>query len=160
MLIYFDGSCGPGNPGGVVQYGFWESGPEGEVLHKDYGVAFSGGETSTNNVSEYMALGASLVYVLGKTNNVRLSDRTLIVRGDSQLVVNQFNGEWRVRKPNLRPIAAMVYIVRDQLIDRGWKITAEWVPGEDNKQADKLSRRAMNEMMMDRRPLTDKQNGA
>ena len=161
MIYYFDGACGPTNPGGVVQYGWHRLSEEDRRGDEQgYGVAFSSGPTSTNNIAEYIALGALLVHILAKTSSVRNVDRKLVVRGDSQLVVNQFNGEWRVRKSNLRPIAAMVYIVRDQLIDKGWTITAEWVAGYENKQADKLSRRAMNEMMMDRRPLTDKQNGA
>ena len=159
MLYYFDGACGPTNPGGVVQYGWHRDEAEDSTGdERGYGVAFSGGPVATNNIAEYTALASVLIHVLGKATRVPVADRQLIVRGDSQLAINQFNGEWRVRKGSLRPIAAIVHMLRDELHALGWEVTAEWVHGSKNVLADKLSRRALNETKMDRLPLTERQN--
>jgi ribonuclease HI len=159
VIYYFDGACGPTNPGGVVQYGWHRDVDEDKSGdERGYGVAFSGGPNATNNIAEYTAMASVLIHVLGKATRVPISDRTLIIRGDSQLAINQFNGEWRVRKGSLRPIAAIVYMLRNQLQELGWTVRAEWVHGSKNTLADKLSRRALNETKMDRHPLTERQN--
>ena len=158
MIYYFDGACGPTNPGGVVQYG-WHRAKEEDLKGNEqgYGIAFSGGPEATNNIAEYTALAALLTHILSKASRIPNAKRVLLLRGDSQLAINQFNGKWRVRKPSLRPIAAIVHMLKDELLDMGWEIEAEWVDGKNNRLADKLSRRALNEAKMDRKPLTDRQ---
>lgn len=156
IVVHFDGSCGPVNPGGTVQYGWHGTGSHSS--DEGYGIAFQGGESATNNVSEYIALAAALSSLLTKVRSMDQSPegQKIILRGDSEITVNQFNGLWRVNHSNLKPLAAVVHIMRDQLRQMGYDVRAEWIHGDKNVRADKLSRRAINEQLMDRRPLTER----
>lgn len=53
---------------------------------------------ATNNVAEYKALIAAL------QEAKRLGARNIIVRGDSELIIKQMRGEYRVKHPDLRPL--------------------------------------------------------
>ena len=141
-----DGSVEPGNPGGIVGYGFHTETEEG------YGSAFRGGESATNNVAEYFAVLAALAWLLPQAKG--LGETEIVFVSDSQLVVNQLNGEWRVRHSNVKPVAAAAHIMIEQLNQLGIEVRAEWIPREENRRADKLSRRAVNEGLKDRLPLT------
>ena len=153
MRIFVDGSVEPGNPGGTVGYGFHVDG--GHFEYDGYGNAFRGGESASNNVAEYMAVAAALTWFLPYASvNDHPPDGELEILSDSQLVVNQLNGEWRVRHSNVKPIAAVTHLLIEQLNQLGWVVKATWIPREENRLADKLSRRATNEGLKDRLPLT------
>jgi ribonuclease HI len=106
-------------------------------------------------VAEYMAVAAALAWFLpyASVNDYPSNDEIEIL-SDSQLVVNQLNGEWRVRHSNVKPIAAVTHLLIEQLNQLGWVVKATWIPREENRLADKLSRRATNEGLKDRLPLT------
>ena len=130
VLANFDGSCAPVNPGGVGGWGF--------VLHGDSPIAGYGSLPAspemTNNVAEYTgALEAVTAYVWhGFT-------APLVVRGDSKLVVQQMSGLWRVKHGHYVPIYQRLRDLIDAYeVDVRWV----WVPREDNKEADLLSRAA------------------
>src|SRR5438045_5960697 len=53
---------------------------------------------ATNNVAEYRALVAAL------EEAQKLGARRIMVRGDSELVIKQMRGEYRVKHPDLRPL--------------------------------------------------------
>jgi probable phosphoglycerate mutase len=57
------------------------------------------------------------------------------VRLDSDLIVRQMNGAWKVKHPNLKPLHQRA----KQLARRFQKITYTWVPRDQNKHADKLA---------------------
>jgi len=59
------------------------------------------------------------------------------VRTDSQLVVNQVNGAWRIKAAPLRPL---VEEARRLLADLGGRL--EWIPREANTRADALTYQA------------------
>ena len=91
------------------------------------------GET-TNNVAEYraMQLGAELASELG-AEEVELI-------GDSELIVKQVLGEYKVKQEHLRPLRAQVL---DALEDLGsWSIRN--VPREQNARADELVNEALD----------------
>jgi ribonuclease HI len=60
----------------------------------------------TNNVAEYRTLIAALTDLLGRIEGVsrRPSDFSIVARTDSQLVVGQVVGGWKVKQPHLRPL--------------------------------------------------------
>ena len=151
VIGYFDGSVEPSNPGGIVGYGFHYS--LGETDSEGYGIAFSGGTCATNSVAEYIALGALLMGIL--ENRWALANSTLIAKGDNKSTVNCFNGVWRVNTPHLRPVAALVHMLKETLETLGCEVRAEWVSRTFNVRADKLSRRALNDQLKDRLPLTE-----
>lgn len=88
--MYFDGGCRP-NPGkmkiAVIFLGSYE-------LHTIEELPDQG----TNNLAEWIA------FVSGLQAAVNVGIDELEVYGDSQLVVNQFKGDYRVKKEELKPL--------------------------------------------------------
>jgi ribonuclease HI len=89
---------------------------------------------ATNNVAEYTALLQALAIAVDR----RADDVELLA--DSELVVKQVRGEYKVRHPDLIPLHAEA--VRRIARFRRFKIGH--VPREQNKAADKLVNRALN----------------
>ncbi|MFD8737073.1 bifunctional RNase H/acid phosphatase [Streptomyces sp. NPDC059618] len=89
---------------------------------------------ATNNVAEYRGLVAGLEAArdLDATARVR-------VRMDSKLVVEQMSGRWKIKHPDMRPLAA-----RAAGVLPGSQVTYEWIPRERNKHADRLANEAMD----------------
>ena len=120
---------------GIATFGFTV---EGEGLFaEEWGLAtrpFS--EHSTNNVAEYVAAICALEWVTrhGHAGEVRLV-------GDSELVVRQMNGEYRVRAEHLLPYRDRLA----QLASGFRKVEFRWVPREENTRADELSKRAIRD---------------
>lgn len=83
---------------------------------------------ATNNAAEYRAL------LLGLARARELGAREVEVVNDSQLVARQVTGEYRVKKPDLRPLHAEALAALGGF-DR-WSIRS--VPREQNVLADEL----------------------
>jgi len=97
FTVVFDGGS-IGNPG--RGYGSYRLRPRGGAWSPAVRLEF--GPRLTNNEAEYAALLAALDAVAAAAAN---PDRvTLEVRGDSQLVINQLSGAWKVRSANLKPL--------------------------------------------------------
>jgi ribonuclease HI len=88
----------------------------------------------TNNVAEYRALLAALAWA------VEHGIRTLLVRSDSELLVKQMRGEYRVKNPRLQPL----YDEAQALVRRLDRVKFEHVRREDNRDADRLANEAMD----------------
>jgi ribonuclease HI len=98
-LVFDGGSIG--NPG--KGYGsFQVTNARGAKLGDRFDFS-PAGESITNNQAEYLTLIASLER-LQKILGDRASRATLDIRGDSQLVINQLLGRWKVNHPELRPL--------------------------------------------------------
>lgn len=89
---------------------------------------------ATNNVAEYKGLVAGLkaAHALDPTASVH-------VRMDSKLVVEQMSGRWKIKHPDMKPLAAEAARVLP-----GSQVTYEWIPREKNKHADRLANEAMD----------------
>lgn len=130
FVIYTDGGA-RGNPGpagaGAVIY-------DGDLifaqLKKYLGEA-------TNNVAEYEAL----ILALEEAKKRKLSDNAVEVRMDSELIVKQMKGEYKVKDKNLKVLHAKV---RDALRDFS-SVSFVHVPREENKEADALVNEAIDE---------------
>lgn len=128
VIMFVDG-CAQPNPGpagaGVIM-----KDEEGEVictLSESLG-------TRTSNEAEYDAL------ILGLEKVIRDYEvDNLVVYSDSQLLVKQINGEYRVKKPELAELKEQVDMLVEQL--KGFRI--EHVPREQNREADQLSMEAV-----------------
>ncbi|MYX30776.1 reverse transcriptase-like protein [Streptomyces sp. SID8381] len=90
--------------------------------------------TVTNNVAEYRGLLAGLRAAHALDPEARVH-----VRMDSKLVVEQMSGRWKIKHPDLKPLATMAARVFPP--DR---VTYEWIPRERNKHADRLANEAMD----------------
>ncbi|MFF2923647.1 reverse transcriptase-like protein, partial [Streptomyces celluloflavus] len=90
--------------------------------------------TATNNVAEYKGLLAGLRAAHALDPQARIH-----VRMDSKLVVEQMSGRWKIKHPDMRPLAAEA-----KTVFPATQVTYEWIPREQNKHADRLANEAMD----------------
>lgn len=90
---------------------------------------------ATNNVAEYRAL------LLALDRLEALSAKEVIIRADSQLMIRQLTGEYRVKNEGLKPL----YTEARARLRTFASVTLEHVPRESNKEADRLANRAIDE---------------
>jgi ribonuclease HI len=129
LRLFTDGAA-RGNPGPAGL---------GVVLEDDQGMRLWGGHryigTATNNQAEYMAL------IGGLEEASRWKPDRLEVYMDSQLVVEQLAGRYRVKNGDLRPLHARAL----QLLGGFREAAVQHVPREKNRGADALANRAIDE---------------
>ena len=118
-----------GNPG-PAGYGVHIEQSDGTSveLKESIGVA-------TNNVAEYRGLIAALAWAVA--NGIS----RLHVRADSDLLVKQLRGEYRVKSPGLQPLYEKARVLARQI----GHVKFEHVRREFNKDADRLANEAMDE---------------
>jgi probable phosphoglycerate mutase len=90
---------------------------------------------ATNNVAEYNAL------IIGLEEAKRRGVDDLEVHMDSKLVVEQMNGRWKIKHPNMKPLA----IRAGELWGSFPRRSISHIPREENLIADALSNRAIDE---------------
>ena len=90
---------------------------------------------ATNNVAEYRGLIAGLTAVLELPGVEEVE-----VRMDSKLVVEQMSGRWKVKHPDMVPLAKQAGALVAQLP----RVRFGWIPREKNKHADRLANEAMD----------------
>ena len=118
------GNPGPGGVGIVVRA------PDGALAAR--GGAYLG--SVTNNVAEYHAL------LWGMRAARALGARRLLVKADSELIIKQLRGEYRVKNEGLKPL----FLEAQQLCRAFDEITFTHVRREDNADADALANEAMD----------------
>lgn len=130
LTIYIDGAA-KGNPGqagiGIV------------IQDKDKVMEINRyiGKT-TNNVAEYIALIEALIAAL------RLEAKVLKVFSDSELLVRQIKGMYKIKSANLLPLNYLV----NSLIKNFQKVSLEHISRKDNKRADNLANLAIKEQKL------------
>lgn len=132
LKVYFDGAS-RGNPGqagvGVVVM------DDDNIIAKSYGYVGK----KTNNQAEYLAVILALDLISDnpavKTNKIRLI-------GDSQLVIKQLKGEYKVKNPKLKELYRQI---KKKIESLGMEAEYEHVKREKNKLADALANRAVDE---------------
>lgn len=126
-ILYFDGAC-RGNPGpmaiGVV---LLEDGKKVKEISKRIG-------KGTNNIAEWRALNEGLRLAIAH------GCRKLEVRGDSQLIIKQITGEYRVKSENLIPL----FSEAKKLSGHFDELRFKWVAREENLYTDTLSNKALD----------------
>jgi len=126
-ILYTDGGS-RGNPG-PAGIGF--------VLNHGYVKSCDGGapiEETTNNVAEYKAL------IWGLENALALNVTNLEVRADSELLVKQLKGEYKVKNAGLKPL----FLDALNLSKQFEVCEFVHVPREENEEADALANEAMD----------------
>jgi ribonuclease HI len=89
---------------------------------------------TTNNQAEYRAL------IAGLKKAISLGARQVVARSDSELMVKQIQGLYRVKKEELKPLNAEVRNLALSL--ESFKIMS--IPREQNREADKLANQALD----------------
>jgi len=127
--IYFDGSCDK-NPHGRMGYGFHINLHGTEIDCGYSGCAAKHG--NTNNIAEYRALMMALELFKDTKG------KTIHVRGDSDLVIKQMNGEYRIKKGAYKEDALKCRELVSKLRQSN-QVSFKWIPRDQNERADELS---------------------
>jgi ribonuclease HI len=127
--LWTDGGA-RGNPGPAA-YAYVLEGEDGVALAA-HGEAIG---VATNNVAEYSAL------IAGLEKAVELDVDELEVISDSELMVKQMRGEYKVKHPGLQPLYVRARLLVMELGD----VRFAHVRREKNKEADRLSNLGMDE---------------
>nr|WP_244984534.1 bifunctional RNase H/acid phosphatase [Actinomadura citrea] len=130
MVVEADGGS-RGNPGPAGYGALVRDALTGEVLAE---VAESIGH-ATNNVAEYRGLIAGLAAAAGVDPSARVE-----VRMDSKLVVEQMSGRWKIKHPDMVPLA----LEARELATALGSVSYSWIPRNRNAHADRLANEAMD----------------
>lgn len=129
LIFYIDGAS-RGNPGpsgiGVVMCD--SDGKEIEAFKRYIGEA-------TNNVAEYISL------IIAIHEAIKVNVKNIIVYSDSELVVRQLRGIYRVKDNKLKQL----YVLFDNLKDYFNNFSIEYIDRDKNKRADSLASQAIRE---------------
>jgi ribonuclease HI len=127
-VAYVDGGS-RGNPG-PAGYGVRIEHEDGTVVELKHALGLA-----TNNVAEYNGLLAALRWAAehGVT--------ALHVKANSELMVKQMKGEYRVKNPGLQPLYEEARLLMKQI----GRVKFEHVRREFNRNADRLANEAMDE---------------
>ncbi|NUS72672.1 MAG: reverse transcriptase-like protein [Corynebacteriales bacterium] len=129
VIVEADGGA-RGNPGPAGYGALVRDANTGDILTERQ--EFLG--VTTNNVAEYSGL------IAGLEAAIELGATEVEVRMDSKLVIEQMAGRWRVKHPNMRPLALQAQTLA-RTVER---ISYTWIPREQNKDADRLANLAMD----------------
>jgi ribonuclease HI len=129
LRLHVDGAS-RGNPG-AAGFGVHVTSPDGALVASLFGYL----GTATNNVAEYQALLHGLRFALERGAS------SVEVFSDSELLVRQIEGRYRVKHPGLQPL----HREAQGLLARFAKARVAHVPREKNREADALANRAVDE---------------
>lgn len=127
IIMYTDGAS-RGNPGASGAGVFATKGDE-IVLKSGYYLG-----TKTNNQAEYLALLIGLCLLKGKIGAVEFKATSISIRADSELLVRQMKGVYKVKNPVIAKIKGAI----DSILE-GATCTFRHVLREKNKEADLLA---------------------
>ncbi len=127
LVIFTDGGAEP-NPG-KAGIGIVIKDEQGKVIDS---ISRAIGR-ATNNQAEYRAI------IVALEKAVKLGAKSVSIRSDSELVVRQLNGRYRVKNAELKPL----YLKVKQLQDRLQSFDIVHIPREQNREADKLAGKAI-----------------
>lgn len=134
-VVHFDGACEPPRGGGIATYGFTVEG--GGFAHDERGLAVRpGAPHATNNVAEYTGAIRALEWL-----RARGFRGTVLLVGDSQLVLRQATGEYAVHAEHLRAYRERLLALVGEFSD----VQFRWVPRAENARADALTKLAIQE---------------
>jgi ribonuclease HI len=134
--MFTDGLAEPRNPGiGTYAYIIYR---DGVLLAQDSGFV---GDPVSNNEAEYEALIRGLGAVLP------FSAEKVVVMSDSQLLVNQMSGKWKVKKGAYKERS----LKAKELAQHFESLEFMWIPRELNAKADALTNEAYQSYLRSRR---------
>ncbi|MBK8461431.1 MAG: reverse transcriptase-like protein [Micropruina sp.] len=128
LIVEADGGS-RGNPGLAAYGALVLDAGTGELLDEE-GLVIG---HATNNVAEYSGLIAALEMARAIDPSASVE-----VRMDSKLVVEQMAGRWKIKHPDMKPLALKAQGLRPR------SVVWTWIPREQNKAADRLANEAMD----------------
>lgn len=138
LVVYFDGACYKQNVGDYVPIAVGVCAKRGnEVVYSFSRYAGKG----NNMIAEWCALIEALrvVLYLRKRMTPAQRDEQIMLLGDSQVVVRQFNGEYSIGAKHHPFYQKAWKLMEDHLLQNVVRVS--WVPREENRDADRLSKK-------------------
>jgi ribonuclease HI len=135
IIINTDGAS-RGNPG-LASAG-WVFYNEKQQLIKKYSQFL--GDKMTNNEAEYQAAILALKKFKATYGKELAKKAEIEVRSDSQLMVKQMNGEYKIQNENIQPLFLELWNLR---LDFS-KVKFKSIPREKNKEADAMANEALD----------------
>jgi len=142
LVIHTDGACSGKNPGGVAAYGYLiERG--GRTVREDYGILKTG-KGATNNFAEYMAPIKAFQWLKTSQELYENIDEITLM-SDSQLLVNQINGEWSVKSSNIVNLYEQLKDLINEFEKRSISVEFTHITRDKNGRADGLAQTAIKD---------------
>ncbi len=94
--------------------------------------------TTTNNIAEYTAA------IMGMDYAVKVGASSVRLLADSELLVKQLNGQYKVKNEGLKPLHNRV----KELIAKIGNVEVQYIPRAQNKEADALANKAIDEKIV------------
>ncbi len=94
--------------------------------------------TTTNNIAEYTAA------IMGMEHAVKLGASRVRLFADSELLVKQLNGQYKVKNEGLKPLHHKV----KELIAKIGSVEVQYIPRAQNREADALANKAIDEKIV------------
>lgn len=135
IIIYVDGGA-RGNPG-PAGVGFLFCNQKGEIL-KSFSEYL--GEKFTNNEAEYLAVILALQKFKQIFGKKLAKNSEIEIRSDSELLVKQLKGEYKILDPKIQPLFLKVWNLKLDFK----KVSFKLISREKNKIADKLVNEILN----------------
>ena len=134
LIVYTDGGS-RGNPGPAA-LGVVITDEKGRAI-KEYGEKLG---VKTNNEAEYMAVISALKKLKALFGKEKTKKMEIVFRMDSEFVMKQLNGEYKIEEERLFPLFIAVWNLKFDFS----KITFSHVPREKNREADRLVNEALD----------------
>ena len=135
LIVYTDGGA-RGNPGPAAIGVYITDVSCTEVVS----LARKIGKT-TNNVAEYQAVLEALLWI---KNNLKERPQRISFFLDSNLVVNQLNGVFKIKQPHLANFVFKIKALEKEVAEN---ISYSYIPREKNKIADSLVNKTLNSLI-------------
>lgn len=151
LIVHTDGAS-RGNPGPAAA-GFIISDSTGKIIAQSG--KFLG--TTTNNQAEYRAVLLALTWIQNKcqtfaADKKKKSDicqtNQITFYLDSELVVRQLSGQYKIKSQELLPLAIKIKSIQNSLNSQNAQIVFRSIPRSLNKPADRLVNRVLDSQLI------------
>jgi ribonuclease HI len=140
LIIRFDGACLPTNPNGDMGYGWAIFKEDDDIIAHGWGYYLFNNEYETsNNIAEWSALYFGAKYLTD--NNILYKD--LVIIGDSTLVINQCDENWKINKDKPYTFFAELFMSDIKPLLNS-KTQYRWQRRDNNEYCDMLSNKFLN----------------
>lgn len=143
LFMELSGSGSQRSLGGIMSYG-WLIFRRDRLVAQGHG-AFARGRDASSNVAEYLAL----IEGLDALSDLCVDNELVKVFGDAKTVIDQMRGQATVNSEAMWPF----YLRAKRLAGRFLNLRWIWTPRKNNKAADRLTRRAVQQIQTDRDSL-------
>jgi ribonuclease HI len=144
IFVNFDGLCEPANPAGIPCYGFIVKNERAIVSYSEYGMVNSVKPFSpqaNSNTAEYGSAIRAMEWLIQNGYADDYANCEILMRGDSQLIMRKLKSvDYSPRATRINPLYDKAFVLRSKFPPNSIKF--EWVKRDENREADKLAKKA------------------